>query len=142
MIGRSSSAQFRPGEADFRELRKRRSDAFMRRNARAIQDLQAAGLAPAAGDIGITGATGGVGSLAVNMFAQLGYRVVAITGKKDQEGFLKSIGAQAILPRDEFLQDKLPEGRIILPIEGSSGVGGCGCDGDADGSHVHAAACV
>ena len=82
--------------------------------ALAVDRLQAAGLTPAAGDIGITGATGGVGSLAVNMFAQLGYRVVAITGKKDQEGFLKSIGAHAILPRDEFLQDKAPLARSLF----------------------------
>jgi acrylyl-CoA reductase (NADPH) len=76
--------------------------------ALAVDRLQAAGVKPQDGPIGITGATGGVGSLAVNMFARLGYRVIAISGKKEQEGFLKSIGAQAILPREEFLQDKAP----------------------------------
>jgi putative YhdH/YhfP family quinone oxidoreductase len=49
-----------------------------------------------------------VGSLAVNMFAQLGYKVIAISGKRDQEPFLRSIGAASILPREEFLRDKAP----------------------------------
>lgn len=82
--------------------------------ALALDRLQAAGVTPESGDIGITGATGGVGSLAVNMFAQLGYRVVAITGKKDQEKFLKSIGAQAILPREAFLADRGPLARSLF----------------------------
>ena len=76
--------------------------------ALAVDRLQAAGVTPQSGAIGITGATGGVGSLAVNMFAQLGYRVIAITGKKEQEGFLKSIGAQALLLREEFLGERAP----------------------------------
>ena len=76
--------------------------------ALAVDRLEAAGLKPGDGAIGITGATGGVGSLAVNMFAQRGYKVVAISGKRDQEGFLKSIGADSILPRDEFLRDSAP----------------------------------
>ncbi|MGE0873118.1 MAG: acryloyl-CoA reductase [Burkholderiales bacterium] len=76
--------------------------------ALAVDRLEAAGLKPADGAVGITGATGGVGSLAVNMFAQRGYKVIAISGKKDQEGFLKSIGAATILARDEFLKDRAP----------------------------------
>ena len=76
--------------------------------ALAVDRLQAAGVTPQSGAIGITGATGGVGSLAVSMFAQLGYRVIAITGKKEQEGFLKSIGAQALLLREEFLREHAP----------------------------------
>jgi putative YhdH/YhfP family quinone oxidoreductase len=76
--------------------------------ALAVDRLEAAGLAPAQGAVGVTGATGGVGSLAVNMFAQRGYKVVAITGKRDQEGFLKSIGAENLLLRDDFLRDRAP----------------------------------
>lgn len=76
--------------------------------ALAVDRLEAAGLKPADGAVGITGATGGVGSLAVNMFAQRGYKVIAISGKKEQEGFLKSIGAATILARDEFLKDRAP----------------------------------
>jgi acrylyl-CoA reductase (NADPH) len=73
-----------------------------------VDRLEAAGLTPASGPVGITGATGGVGSLAVNLFAQRGYKVVAITGKRDQERFLRTIGAETILPRDEFLKDRGP----------------------------------
>ncbi|HZM37059.1 MAG TPA: acryloyl-CoA reductase [Burkholderiales bacterium] len=76
--------------------------------ALAVDRLQAAGVTPESGAIGISGATGGVGSLAVNMFAQLGYKVVGISGKKSQHPFLRAIGADSILDRDEFLQDKAP----------------------------------
>jgi len=76
--------------------------------ALAVDRLQAAGVKPADGAIGVTGATGGVGSLAVNMFAQLGFKVIAISGKKDQHGFLRSIGADSILDREAFLKDKAP----------------------------------
>ena len=76
--------------------------------ALAVDRLQAAGVKPSDGAIGITGATGGVGSLAVNMFAQLGYKVIAISGKKDQYPFLKSIGADSIIDREEFLKEKGP----------------------------------
>jgi putative YhdH/YhfP family quinone oxidoreductase len=77
-------------------------------SALAVDRLEAAGLKPENGAVGITGATGGVGSLAVNMFSQRGYKVIAISGKREQEGFLKSIGAQTILGREEFLRDKAP----------------------------------
>lgn len=76
--------------------------------ALAVDRVEAAGLTPASGAVGITGATGGVGSLAVNMFAQRGYKVIAISGKREQEGFLRSIGAQSIIGREEFLCDKAP----------------------------------
>lgn len=76
--------------------------------ALAVDRAEAAGLTPESGAVGITGATGGVGSLAVNMFAQRGYKVIAISGKKEQEKFLRSIGAQSILGREEFLKDKAP----------------------------------
>ena len=76
--------------------------------ALAVDRVEAAGLTPESGAVGITGATGGVGSLAVNMFAQRGYKVIAISGKREQEGFLRSIGAQSIIGREEFLRDKAP----------------------------------
>jgi len=76
--------------------------------ALAVDRLEAAGLTPKDGAVGITGATGGVGSLAVAMFAQRGYKVVAISGKRDQEAFLKSIGADSLLSREDFLRDKAP----------------------------------
>lgn len=76
--------------------------------ALAVDRLEAAGLKPEDGAVGITGATGGVGSLAVNMFAQRGYKVIAISGKRDQEAFLKTLGAAQILSRDDFLRDTAP----------------------------------
>lgn len=76
--------------------------------ALAVDRLEVAGLTPQSGAVGITGATGGVGSLAVNLFAQRGYEVVAITGKRTQEGFLKSIGARRLIDREEFLRDRAP----------------------------------
>ena len=55
---------------------------------------------PDLGPLAITGATGGVGSLAVDIFSAAGYAVHAISGKADQTGYLKSIGASEVLGRD------------------------------------------
>ena len=74
--------------------------------ALAVDRMEKAGLTPSMGPIGITGASGGVGSIAINIFSKRGYKVVAISGKKDQEEFLRSIGASSILSRDEFLENK------------------------------------
>lgn len=74
--------------------------------ALAVDRLERAGLTPVMGPVGITGATGGVGSLAVDMFAKRGYQVIAISGKRDQEGYLKALGADKIIPRDEFLKNR------------------------------------
>jgi len=73
-----------------------------------VNRLEAAGLRPENGPVGITGATGGVGALAVNMFAQRGYEVVAVTGKLGEEPFLKAIGAKRLLDRNEFVRDRAP----------------------------------
>jgi len=59
------------------------------------------GTRPDQGPILVTGATGGVGSLAVNILAQQGYTVAASTGKADQHGYLQQLGASQILSRDE-----------------------------------------
>lgn len=56
---------------------------------------------PEAGEILVTGATGGVGSLAVAMLAKLGYQVAAVTGKQDAESFLKEMGASRVVMRDD-----------------------------------------
>lgn len=70
--------------------------------ALAIHRLEQNELAPGKGRVIVTGATGGVGSLAVQMLAQLGYRVVAMTGKAGEHDYLKSLGASEILSRDEI----------------------------------------
>ncbi|MBS0530709.1 MAG: acryloyl-CoA reductase [Proteobacteria bacterium] len=76
--------------------------------ALAVDRLEKAGVKPEQGLLGVSGATGGVGSLAVNMFAKRGFEVAAISGKKDQEGFLRKIGASKILSREDLLTDKAP----------------------------------
>jgi putative YhdH/YhfP family quinone oxidoreductase len=69
--------------------------------ALSIHRLEQNDLKPANGKVIITGATGGVGSLAILMLAQLGYHVVALTGKDSEHEYLKSLGASEILPRNE-----------------------------------------
>lgn len=76
--------------------------------ALAVDRLEKAGLKPSDGPVAVSGATGGVGSLAVNMLAGKGYEVVAISGKADQTGFLESIGASRVIARDRFMSEKSP----------------------------------
>jgi putative YhdH/YhfP family quinone oxidoreductase len=67
------------------------------------------GTRPDAGPILVTGATGGVGSVAVNILAQQGYAVAASTGKADQHDYLRQLGASQILSREEVrLTDERP----------------------------------
>ena len=62
---------------------------------------------PALGPLAVTGATGGVGSLAIAIFAKAGHEVHAISGKADQAGYLTSLGAHAVLGR-EVLETAAP----------------------------------
>lgn len=61
--------------------------------------LEDHGVAPGAGEVLVTGATGGVGSVAVALLAKLGYTVVAATGKASEEAYLKTLGASSIIDR-------------------------------------------
>ncbi|MGI9264812.1 MAG: oxidoreductase [Gammaproteobacteria bacterium] len=76
--------------------------------ALAVSRLEHNGLTPDSGTVAITGATGGVGSLALNMLSGLGYRVTAITGKADADDFLKNLGATEILRRQDVDFGKRP----------------------------------
>lgn len=67
--------------------------------ALSVIELELNGLAPANGPVIVTGATGGVGSMAIQCLAAVGYRVAALTGKDDQHGYLRSIGANDVLSR-------------------------------------------
>ncbi|MDA0873764.1 MAG: oxidoreductase [Bacteroidetes bacterium] len=67
-----------------------------------LQAIREHGLAPEAGPIVVTGATGGVGSFSVMLLAAAGYEVVAVTGKSDAEAYLKALGAERIVPRSVF----------------------------------------
>ena len=64
--------------------------------------LERHGLVPGAGDVLVTGATGGVGSVATALLARLGHRVVAVTGKPQEAAYLAQLGAAAVLDRAEF----------------------------------------
>jgi acrylyl-CoA reductase (NADPH) len=69
--------------------------------ALAIHRMEQNGQAPGNGPVLVTGATGGVGSLAVNMLAGRGYEVAALTGKPDAADYLREIGVARVLPRQE-----------------------------------------
>ena len=73
-----------------------------------VMALQDHGIKPADGDILVTGAAGGVGSIATAILAKLGYRVVAVTGRPEQADFLKSLGAADIAPRSDFADKARP----------------------------------
>ncbi|HPF27635.1 MAG TPA: oxidoreductase [Steroidobacteraceae bacterium] len=70
--------------------------------ALAINRMEHNGQTPERGAVVVTGATGGVGSIAVDMLAGRGYEVVAVTGKPDSADYLKSLGASRILLRSEI----------------------------------------
>jgi acrylyl-CoA reductase (NADPH) len=70
--------------------------------ALAVMLMEHNGLTPSAGPVAVTGATGGVGSVATEILAKLGYHVVAITGKKEETDYLRSIGAKEILLRQSI----------------------------------------
>ena len=73
-----------------------------------VMALQEGGVQPDAGKVVVTGAAGGVGSVAVLLLAQLGYHVLAVTGRPDTHAYLSSLGAKEFLTRDEMLQPARP----------------------------------
>lgn len=73
--------------------------------------LEKAGVTPDKGDILVTGAAGGVGSVAIALLAKLGYRVVASTGRASEEAYLKSLGAAEIIDRAELSSPGRPMGK-------------------------------
>ncbi|MBI3530896.1 MAG: oxidoreductase [Burkholderiales bacterium] len=64
--------------------------------------LEDHGVKPGSGEVLVTGATGGVGSVAIALLGQLGYQVVAATGKAAEADYLKALGASAIIDRAEL----------------------------------------
>ena len=68
--------------------------------ALSIVDMEVNGLTPSAGPVIVTGATGGVGTLAIQMLAARGYTVTALTGKDNEHDFLRSLGAHDVLSRN------------------------------------------
>jgi NADPH2:quinone reductase len=76
--------------------------------ALAIHRMEQNGQLPENGPVVVTGATGGVGSIAIDMLNGRGYEVVALTGKADEVAYLKSIGARGVLLRGELDLGKRP----------------------------------
>jgi acrylyl-CoA reductase (NADPH) len=68
----------------------------------AVMALERAGLAPGRGPVVVTGAAGGVGSVAVALLAKLGYAVIAVTGRPEETSYLKELGAGEIIERKEL----------------------------------------
>jgi len=67
-----------------------------------VMALEQHGITPVSGDILVTGAAGGVGSVAVLLLAKLGYRVVAVTGRMGEAEFLQGLGAAEVIERQPF----------------------------------------
>jgi NADPH2:quinone reductase len=74
----------------------------------AIARLERNGLAPGQGKIAVTGATGGVGSIAISALSRLGYDVTAITGKDDAHEYLRSLGARDVVSRTTLAMGTRP----------------------------------
>jgi NADPH2:quinone reductase len=76
--------------------------------ALAIHRMEQNGQLPENGPVVVTGATGGVGSIALDMLDGRGYEAVAVTGKAEQRDYLRSIGAREVILRDEIDFGKRP----------------------------------
>jgi acrylyl-CoA reductase (NADPH) len=76
-----------------------------------VMALQDHGVTPDQGSIVVTGAAGGVGSIAIVLLSRLGYTVEAVTGRAQEGDFLRSLGATGILPREQFSAHGKPLGK-------------------------------
>ncbi|HFQ5288876.1 TPA: MDR family oxidoreductase [Vibrio vulnificus] len=115
-----------------------------------VQALLDADITPEAGEILVTGASGGVGSVAVTLLAQLGYQVAAVTGRVEQNGpLLKQLGASRIIDRVEFEEPARPLekqiwagavdtvgskvlAKVLAQMDYNSAVAACGLAGGFD----------
>ena len=91
-----------------------------------VRKILMSGIKPDDGEVFVTGATGGVGIVAVMLLAKLGFDVVAITGKDTETALLKSLGAKEVINRSEF------EGEMKSPLAKPRWAGGV----DAVGSDI------
>ena len=67
-----------------------------------VMALEEQGVKPEQGEVLVTGAAGGVGSVSIALLSKLGFKVVASTGRMEEEGFLKALGALSVINRSEF----------------------------------------
>ena len=77
-----------------------------------VMALEEAGVRPQDGEIVVTGASGGVGSTAVALLHKLGYQVAAVSGRESTHDYLRALGANRILGRDEFAETRPLEKQI------------------------------
>ena len=70
-----------------------------------VRALEHHEVVPDAGEVLVTGATGGVGSLSVMLLAKIGYKVVAVSGKPERAGWLRELGAAEVMGRDKVLNE-------------------------------------
>lgn len=91
--------------------------------AMCVMALADHGVRPDSGPVLVTGATGGVGSVAVNLLAGAGYEVEAATGKPSAEQYLKSLGASRVLERSELSSER------VRPLEAATWAGAVDCVG-------------
>ena len=87
--------------------------------ALSVYQMIESGVTPEQGEVVVTGATGGVGSLSVAILAKMGFQVVAVTGKLSEVAFLKGLGASEVIDRGEVDDDS---GRPILSGRWAGGV--------------------
>lgn len=78
----------------------------------AVLALEEQGVKPDAGEILVTGAAGGLGSIAISLLSKLGFTVVASTGRLSEEAYLKSLGAGALIDRSELSVPPKPLGKM------------------------------
>jgi putative YhdH/YhfP family quinone oxidoreductase len=83
----------------------------------AVERMEQVGLRPGVGAVIVTGATGGVGSVAIDILAGAGYEVVALTGKESEAGYLKGLGAKEVMLRSALDLTK------IKPLDKASWAG-------------------
>jgi len=99
----------KPAELSLRECMIIGTGGFT--GAQCIAAISEHPLTPEAGKVLVTGATGGVGSMAVAILARLGFKVAAVTGKAEQEEFLRGLGASEIILRSKAVDNS---GRMML----------------------------
>lgn len=114
-----------------------------------VMALEEAGVTSAQGEVLVTGASGGVGSVAVALLANLGYSVAAVTGRAGNHDYLTALGASRVIPRDEFaggakpLDKQLWAGavdtvgsqllaKVLSQVKYGGAVAACGLAGGAD----------
>ena len=80
----------------------------------AIHRLEENGLNINSGPVLVTGASGGVGAIAINILSKLGYEVWAVTGRSQHEGFLKTLGASKVMSVNDLQLDTKPLGKAMF----------------------------